>query len=71
MFMDYAVIEKGCFDDYSNYVPHAKTMSGNGINTFILHVSHCITFNFKNSYSNTYCRGIVKLILFKVRFKGY
>ena len=36
----------GCFDDYSDAAPRAKTMRGNGINNFLLSVAHCITFNF-------------------------
>ena len=35
----------GCFDDYSNAVPRAKTIRGNGINIFLLHVDQCITLN--------------------------
>ena len=38
----------GCFDDYSDAAPHAKTMRGNGITTCILHVSQCIIFNQTN-----------------------
>ena len=45
MLVDYAVTEMGCFDDYSDAAPCAKTMSGNSINNFLLHVSQCITFN--------------------------
>ena len=45
MLVDYAVTEMGCFDNYSDAAPHAKTMRGNGITTFILHVAQCITFN--------------------------
>ena len=39
MFVDYAVTEMGCFDDYSDAAPHAKTMRGDVITTFLLHVS--------------------------------
>ena len=35
----------GCFDDYSDAAPHAKTMRRNSITTFLLHVAKCITFN--------------------------
>ena len=34
----------GLFDYYSDAAPRAKNMRGNGINTFILNVSQCITF---------------------------
>ena len=71
MLVDYVVTEMGCFDGYSDAAPRAKTMRVNGITTFILHVSQCITFNKKNCYRNTYCQGTVELIIFKVRFKGY
>ena len=39
MLVDYAVTDMGCFDDYSDAAPRARTMRGNGITTFILHVS--------------------------------
>ena len=45
MLVDYAVTEVGCFDDYLDAAPRAKTMRVNGITTFILHVSQCITFH--------------------------
>ena len=45
MLVDYKVKDIGCFDDYSNAAPRAKTMRGNGINTFFLHADQCITFN--------------------------
>ena len=45
MLVNQAVIEMGCFDDYSHAAPCDKTMRGNGINTFILHFSQCITFH--------------------------
>ena len=45
MLMDYEVTDMGCFDDYSDAAPHAKTMRGNGITTIILHVSQCINFH--------------------------
>ena len=35
----------GCFDDYSDTSPQCKTMRGDGITTFLLHISQCITFN--------------------------
>ena len=45
ILVDYAVTEMGCFDNYLDAAPHAKTMRGNGITTFILHVAQCITFD--------------------------
>ena len=70
MLVDYAVTEMGCFDDYSDAAPRAKNMRENGITTFLLHVYQCVTFRQK-IYSNTYCQGIVEVVLFKVRFQGY
>ena len=35
----------GCFDDYLDAALRAKTMGGNVITTFLLHVAQCITFN--------------------------
>ena len=45
MLVDYVVTEMGCFDNYLDAAPHAKSMRGNGITTLILHVSQCITFH--------------------------
>ena len=45
MLVDYAVTEMGCFDDYSDAAPHAKTMGVNDITTFLLNVYQCITSN--------------------------
>ena len=47
ILVDYAVTDMGCFDDYSDAAPRGKTMGGNGITTFILHVAQCITFHQK------------------------
>ena len=48
MLVDYAVTEICCFDDYSDAAPRAQTMRGNGITTFLLHVSECINFRQTN-----------------------
>ena len=45
MLLDYADTGMGCFDDYSDASPRAKTMRGNGITTFLLQFLQCITFN--------------------------
>ena len=45
MLVDYAVIEISRFDGYLDAATRAKTIRGNGINNFILHVSQCITFD--------------------------
>ena len=45
MLVDYSVTEMGCFGDYLDAVPRAKTMMANGSTTFLLHVSQFITFN--------------------------
>ena len=38
MLVDYTITDMGCFDDYLDAAPCARTMRRNGINTFILHV---------------------------------
>ena len=43
----------GCFDDYSDAAPRAKTMRGNGITTLVLHVDQCITFHLKKIVTAT------------------
>ena len=53
MLVDYAVTEMGCFDDYLDSSPRAKTMRGNGITTFLLHVAQCITFRQNNIVTAT------------------
>ena len=45
MLVNYAFTEMGCFGYYLDAAQHAKTMMVNGITTFLLHVSQCITFN--------------------------
>ena len=45
MFVDYVVTVMVFFDDYLDAAPRAKTMRGNGDNTFLFHVAQCITFN--------------------------
>ena len=45
VLVDYAVTEIGCFDEYLDAGPRAKTMRVNGITTFLFHVAQCITFN--------------------------
>ena len=36
-------------DDYSDAAPKGKSIRGNGITAFILHVAQCIIFNQTNS----------------------
>ena len=45
MLIDCAVIEMGCSNDYSDAVPRVKTIRGNVITNFLLHVDQSITFN--------------------------
>ena len=71
MLVEYAATEMGFLDDYSDAAPNHKIIRGNGITTFLLHVAQCIIFIQTNSFKNTYCRCIVEVILFKVRFQGY
>ena len=50
----------GCFGDYLDAAPRAKTMRGNGISTFLLYVSQCITFRKTNIIT---AKVIVKALL--------
>ena len=53
MLVDCAVTEMGCFDDYSDANPRAKTMRGSGMTTFLLNVAQCITFHQTNLVTAT------------------
>ena len=53
VLVDYALTEICCFDDYLDADPRAKTMRGNGITIFILHVAQCITFHQKHLVTAT------------------
>ena len=53
MLVDSSVTYMGCFDDSLDAAPRAKTMRVNGITTFLLHVSQCITFNQTNKMTAT------------------
>ena len=48
MLVEYAATEMGFFDDYSDADPNHKSIRGNGISTFIFHVSQCILFCLTN-----------------------
>ena len=47
MLVEYAATEMGFLDDYSYADPNHKSIRGNGITTFLLHVAQCIIFNQK------------------------
>ena len=49
MLVDYAASEMGSLDDYSDAAPQGKSMRGNSITTFLLHVAQCIIFNQTNN----------------------
>ena len=49
MLIEYAAIEMGFLDDYSDADPNHKSIRVNGITTFPFHVSQCIIFCLKNS----------------------
>ena len=53
MLVYYAVTEMGSLDDYSDAAPQGKSMRGNGITTFLLHISQYIIFNKKNRVKTT------------------
>ena len=63
MLVDYAVTNMACFDDYSDAAPRAKTMRGNGITTFLLHVAQCITFHKK--------KPVIATIISKAQLKSF
>ena len=48
MLVEYAATEKGPLDDSSDADPNYKSIRGNGIITFLLHVAHCMIFNQTN-----------------------
>ena len=54
MLVYYSVTDMGCFIDFSDAATRAKTMRGNGITTFLLHVAQCITFRQKNIVTATH-----------------
>ena len=45
MLVEYAATEMGFLDDYYDADPNHKSIRGNGITTFLFHVSQCIIFN--------------------------
>ena len=49
MLVDYAVTEMGSLDDYSDAAPQGKSMRGNGITKFHLHVAQCLISIKKNA----------------------
>ena len=53
MLVEYAVTEMGFLDDYSDADPQGKSMRGNGITTFLMHVAQCIIFNKTNRVKTT------------------
>ena len=48
MLVEYAATEMGFLDDYYDADPNHKSIRGNSITTFLLHVSQCIIFNQTN-----------------------
>ena len=50
VLVEYAAIEMGFLDDYSDADPNHKSIKGNGITTFIFHVAKCIIFNLTNHF---------------------
>ena len=49
MLVEYAAIEMGFLDDSSDADPNYKSIRGNGITTFLLHVTQCIIFQSNKS----------------------
>ena len=48
MLVEYEAIEMGLLDDYSDADTNQKSIRGNGITTFILHLAECIILNQTN-----------------------
>ena len=48
MLVEYAATEMGFLNDYSDSDPNQKSIRGNGITTFLFHVSQYIIFNLTN-----------------------
>ena len=48
MLIEYAAKEMGFLDYYSDADPNHKSIRGNGITTFLFHVSQCILFCLTN-----------------------
>ena len=69
MLVDYAVIDMGFFDDYSCAAPRAKTIRGNGITNFLLHVSQCITFTQKQFTATLIAEASLKSLYSRISFK--
>ena len=61
ILVDYAVTDMGCFDDYSDAAPRAKTIKVNCITTFLLHIPQCITFN--------QAKFVTETLIVKIRLK--
>ena len=53
MLVDYAATKMGSFDDYSDAAAKGKSMRGNGITTFLLHIDQCMIFNQTNRVKTT------------------
>ena len=53
MLGGYSVTYMGCFEYYLEATPRAKTMRGNGITTFRLHVAQCTNFRQKHIVTAT------------------
>ena len=45
ILVEYSATEMGFLDDYSDADPNHKSIRGNSITTFLLHIAQCIIFN--------------------------
>ena len=61
----------GCFGYYSDTSPCAKTMRGNGITNFLLHVVQCITFNKYYFTATLIAKASLKSIYSRLGFKVF
>ena len=70
MLVDYAVTQMGCFDDYLDAAPHAKTMRRNGITIFLLHVAQCINIHQTKFVTSTLvAQALLKSFYSRLSFK--
>ena len=70
MLGDYSVTYMGSLDYYSDAAPRAKTMRGNGITTFLLHIDKYIIFRQTNIVTATLiAKASLKSFYSRLRFK--
>ena len=69
MLVEYAVIEMGFLNNYSDASPQGKSMRGNGITTFLLYVSQCIISNKNRVKTALIADALLKSFYSRLGFK--